>query len=223
MAAPAFRAETNGGNSGATSLLLTKPTGTVENDILLFCINKENQNAFTWPSGFVQKQEVKADPGGTENHLAVAWKRAGGAEPSDYTASWTGSAWRNGILIAVSGAITTGDPHDPATASTFNDATSGTTLTLASITTTVVDVLIIGVGGNRNDRTFTSSDLTERADIRTVWTGDVAQAVAGASGTKTVTLSSADINRMGILLGLKPPAAGGISIPVVYHHRQRNF
>ena len=205
--APAFRAEANGGNGAGTSVTITKPTGTAADDILIFCINKENNNAITWPSDFTEKQSIDL----TTSFLAFAWKRAGGSEPANYSASWTGSAWRNALIAAYSGVITTGDPFDPATVSTFSDAASGTGITMSGITTTVADVLLIGMNGNLNDKTRTWAELTERADIRTVAIGDLAQTSSGASGDKSATLESADTNRMGMLGGLKPPAVGGVT------------
>ena len=219
MAAPAFRAAETAGNSLGTSLTITKPTGTAEDDILIGFLAFENNEAVT-ASGWTLI--ATAEESATwEGHCW--YKRAGASEPADYTWSWTSSKWRNGIILAYSGGITSGNPID--VSSTNFESGADTSVECLTITTTVVDTMIVGLAGNINGAGAWTppSGMTERIDISTpVSAADVTQASAGATGEKVFTApsSSKDVS---FLLAIKPPAAGGISIPVVYHHRQRNF
>ena len=210
--APAFRAANSGNEGFGTSVTVTKPTGTAADDILEFEVHRRIVAAITWPSGFVEKSTI--DVGGRS--MAVAWKRAGGSEPADYTAEWTGFAQADAILSAFSGAITTGDPHDPVAFTTITGAGNDNSVVLPSITTTAADVLVVGYGSwDGASRLGSSTDLTERhennAGTDTAWVGDVSQAGSGASGDKTINLSSSGPNRMGMLSGLKPPAGAAVT------------
>ena len=83
----AFRSNNIKINSTAgTSCLVTAPSGIVDDDILIFMLDRAVVTGTVTLSGFTQLSLTTHD-GGT---LYVAWKRAS-SESGDYTASWTGA------------------------------------------------------------------------------------------------------------------------------------
>ncbi len=209
--APAFRASTTAGNGAGTSVVVTKPTGTVQDDILINLLYLENTaDTITAPSGWTELTACGGNQTGPtpDFRVKVYWLRAGASEPTSYTWSWTNSVWRTATMAAFSGAITTGDPTDGCS---FNaSATSSTSMTATGITTTVADTLVIFLGTEFDGSPTATppSGMTERVDFANVYLADVAQASAGATGNKTATLSAAAWNT-GSLTALKPPGGGG--------------
>ena len=206
MAAPVFRTFASAGNGIGTSVTVVKPSGTVENDILLACLYLENQEAVTPPSGFAELTGA----GGTQvgytpdYDVHIFWKRAGASEPANYTFSWTTSNWRTIWMARCDGTIASGDPTDPE--SFLASATSSLSMTAPGVTTTVDDTLILFCGTNGDSRTVTPpSGMTERIEFSNVYLATVAQTSAGATGDKTATLSDTSWNT-GSLVVLKPPA-----------------
>lgn len=208
--AVAFRNRTTAGGTGnATSVTNTPPTGLADNDILIFVIYKENLNAITWPAGFTEWFNRAASDNSFQ--MAVAWKRASG-ESGNYQASWTGSVWQDGTLLAYSGAITTGDPADATAVSQANGNTAD--IACPSITTVTANAMRIAIGQNFNGLGSGASPpagMTERSDFDDTTVADEIQAGAGASGAKTFTRAGAiDGQSVGAQIALRPadtPAA----------------
>lgn len=96
-----FRAKFGDVNTSANNIVLTKPTGTVENDILLAICSASIDATGNWvdPSGWVEIDEV-AELVGRDRRLYVGYKIATGSEPSDYT-------FQAGVTTAVAGLIIT--------------------------------------------------------------------------------------------------------------------
>jgi hypothetical protein len=120
------------------------------------------------------------DSAGFNGRLNVLWKRAA-FESGSYTFAHS-SASSQGLLIAVSGAVTSGSPIDASTPNTG----AGTTTTALSVTTTSANDLLFyiahdweGTGGLSPPTGF-----TERFDSL-IYAADALQASAGASGNKT--------------------------------------
>jgi hypothetical protein len=67
-------------SSNATTVVVTKPTGTVSGDLLVAVMISDGSPAWTQPAGFTEVLDVVSAPFG-----AVAWKVAGGAEGATYT------------------------------------------------------------------------------------------------------------------------------------------
>jgi len=96
--------------TAGTTCSLAAPAGIVDDDILIFMMDRAVVTGAVTLSGFTQIALVTHD-GGT---LYVAWKRAS-SESGTYDATWTGDSRYCGIIYAVSGALTTGDPTTIAT------------------------------------------------------------------------------------------------------------
>ena len=191
MASPAFRSASSGGEATGTGITLTAPSGIVNNDILLAFIYKENTaDAITYPSGFTEKTTVTQPA--TLFKCYLAWKRAS-SESGDYTFSWASDVWRAGLIMAISGAITSGDPFDVAP-STNAPALPSDSVVASGITTQTVDTLLVAFAGIFSSFTWTPpSGMTERVDFNNVSAATVAQAAIGASGDKTFTASGSDV------------------------------
>lgn len=106
---PSIRATSTANTAGATSLAVTKPTGTAENDILLAQIIVDNVTSYptTIPSGWTE-----IGYNFTTNMHIYFWKRAGASEGASYTWGWTGSNPARITITAVQNAQTTGSPFD---------------------------------------------------------------------------------------------------------------
>jgi hypothetical protein len=184
------------GTNGYTdpgSITLTKPSGTVEGDMMIVLITDDaTGNALTC-SGWTAISE-------TDNQARVSafYKEAGGSEPADYTFTAAGAG--RGFAGVIGSFSKTGGTWD-ASAITTNDTTN--TGAVASLTTTSItcvdsSILICGFG---NDSAFTVS--VAPADMTIVDAAQVGNSVAAAmyyeardSGgvTKSITWSSTDGN-----------------------------
>ena len=205
MAGPAFRSATSDGETSGTSITLTAPAGISDNDILLAFIYKEDTGAVTYPSGFTEKQTVTQTASDPDFKCYLAWKRAS-SESGNYTFSWTNNVWRAGLIMAISGAILSGDPFDVAP-STNAPGSASATVTATGITTLTADTLLVALGAAFSSFTWTEpSGMTERVDYNNVSAATVAQAGIGATGDKSFTASGSDFNAA-MLAAIKPVAA----------------
>jgi len=85
MTAPTFRAKDNGSGQGAADVVLTKPTGTVNNDILLAAVVCDPGQTLAPPGGWT---ELYSDPA---DNFGIWWKRAA-SEGASYTFVATGGS-----------------------------------------------------------------------------------------------------------------------------------
>ena len=185
----AFRAASTLDDANVADTTLTKPTGTVDNDILIAVLKTDDNVAVTAPAGWTLLRNTDS-PGQLTDQDAY-WKRASG-EGASWT--WThAAAFRSGCVIALSGAVTTGDPFD---GSKITDNTGvGTAVTVLSITLTETDSLILCISTSWDYVTATgpggTPTFTERVDNAQCHAVYTASATAsGAVGNKTITLSS---------------------------------
>ena len=186
--AVAYRHLTTAQATPATTIVNTPPTGLANNDILILYLYYEDSTpTVTPPTGFTELTNCASH--GTHVHQRVYWKRAS-SESGSYTTSFNGaSTYAQSMLVAYSGAVTTGTPIED------SDKTSGsgTTITLPSVTTLTANTVILGFCSDYNfSTTYTSSDLTERGDVTGLFLGDISQATSGSSGTKAITASLSD-------------------------------
>ena len=216
MAAPAYRSGTAVTNGTTTSCALSLPSGFAANDILVAVVFKENTNAFSaTPSGFALVTGGRDTNDGYS--VDIYWKRATGSESGSQTFTWSGSVPRSGYLVAISGAITSGNPWDPATLAAWASNSSSGVISANTVTTTVAETLLLGIYTIDNGgTTWTSgSSMTERIDNGDTYLQTVDQAAAGATGTKSATPSNVNI-RKALLVPLQPAAGGGgIAAPVI--------
>lgn len=96
----AFRNSSGTSNASSTSIVISKPTGTVSGDVLLAIIDGNNTPVITPPSGWTLVDSVNTTVTAV---ISIYSKVASGSEPSTYT--WTlDSAQRNsGAISSFSG------------------------------------------------------------------------------------------------------------------------
>jgi hypothetical protein len=95
---PTFRNSAATLNSTAgTSVVITKPTGTVNDDVMVAIIVKDNQAAITAPGGWTQVTGSPVNHTGGNLQLAVYTKKAA-SEGANYTFTWTGAVRNSGWI-----------------------------------------------------------------------------------------------------------------------------
>jgi hypothetical protein len=113
------------GGGGATSAVVTAPTGIVTNNLLVACLHMEANPppTVTLPTGWTQ---IASTSGAAGMGAVIAWKRAGGSEPSSYTFTWTGGVWTTAVIHRFTGAVTAGNPFGSAAgyASAYSTSTT---------------------------------------------------------------------------------------------------
>jgi hypothetical protein len=216
MAAPSFRAAATAAGASSTSVTVNKPSGTAENDVLLALLFIEHASAtVTPPSSWTLVRDSLQAGGSVDYRHVTYWKRAGGSEPSSYQWSFSASAYREAFVIAVQGCTTSGSPIDVEGA-TVNGGQNDSPVA-PSVTTTVADCLLCcfytTLDGGNAVWSPGSSGMTERVDSVSIAGYDVAQAAAGASGTKTVSCTGGQNPEwhVGATIALKPPAGSSVS------------
>lgn len=196
----AFRAANSATDQSQSTnaISVTKPTGTAQDDLLdatfvTFIASPATAPTHTLPSGWqVAATGTFTILGGAFNgRVTRAYKIAGASEGASY--SFTASA--NCVMTVDIRAYDNPDTATPFDiASAVSQFTGASALTCPTVTTTAVNAMVTGAclsdGTSGGLVTYTSSDLTERTDSNSLFSGDVIQAAAGASGTKAITASS---------------------------------
>jgi hypothetical protein len=107
----AFVAAEQGNSSGSTSITVTKPSGTTENDLLVACVTRNfTASPSTVPSGWTLIAEN--DSCGQLEYIGVYYKVAGGSEPADYTWEWASISRTSGVIGAYRSGFDISDPID---------------------------------------------------------------------------------------------------------------
>lgn len=209
--AVAYRSGNQTNFTTANTITLTEPTGAAADDILIAGIYHEGGASVTiTPVAAWNLIGSMTTTTNGETTLAVYWFRRTGAAPS-YKFDLSSSVVVQGAVIAVSGAITTGDPQG-ATA-TINKSDANTTITFTGITTTSDNSLVIGIAADFTFEARTNVDfVNERLDSdanKAIWIGDDGlKTPAGATGNQTITTATND-SWVSVLLAIKPPDAAG--------------
>ena len=195
MASPAFRSKATGGGSTAANVTVSAPSGVQANDILVGCLSKDDTGAVTWPAGgtpWTMLEENTADG----FYSGIGWRRASGLDVGSYTWTFT-STWRDCVVLAYSGCITSGVPFDPDVPTTFTTAsvnTGNVTHATPSNVTATVDtravafltyIAVSGWGTVPTGYTYRQN------------TGGVEMAVADLAVAGTGTIAAATFNLAG--------------------------
>jgi hypothetical protein len=196
----------------ATSGAFPVPGSPAANDIDIIWEYKENSAAVTWPAGFTEFITVTT----TDHTLHAAWKRLAGTESGTYTASWTGSVWREGYVSRYRNCVTSGNPYE-ALVTAFNNtaATASPAVTVVPVTdnSRIVWVASNFTGVNpwvppANFALRTSATaLSDVASADRVWNG------TASTGSLSATESSGRMAAAGF--ALKPAAVAATFNPNV--------
>src|SRR5207249_6983969 len=202
--------------SSATSLNLSRPSGTLANDVMVASITAHDGSsvipAITAPAGWTSI--VSTTSNGQNLRVSTYWKLAGTAfaDPGPYTFTVSPSSRIAGGISAYFNVDTT----NPINAS--GGAASSST---PSITTTVYNTMLVGCFGRSDNKAVGApAGMTERFNVESSSSGgtttdassesaDASQASPGASGSKATqsgapNTATAQISQ---LIALAPPSS----------------
>lgn len=214
MASPTYGSVNPLAGGSGTTAAIPVPTGTANNELVLCSLYVETDNTITKPSGFFQAAVAENNTSGENFRLYLFWKRCTGTDSGTYDFTWTGSAWKSGTAIRISGADTTGDPFDttPVTTATTVDATQPGALSLTNVT---ADTLLFYVIASFNGvTTFTlGGGFTERHDADETAAYTLAQAATGTTGNVQATANASDAlcAIFGAIRSLPAPSGGAFT------------
>lgn len=203
--------------TGATSITVTKPTGTASGDVLLLYLAKDGSDSVTTgPTGFTYQSALSGVIGGTME-FRVFTRTADGSEGASFSFSSWGSteaaacycvAIRDTAGIDVSGAILS------------SGNSSGETV--AALTTTVNDTFLVGFAGSEYGTAgiASTSGFTEVSQLSAGSGVTGAEAAlytktgpstAGTTGAMSWTVDQTQ-EFQACVIALKPSAAGSYSL-----------
>lgn len=221
MAAPAFRAVAHGNAASGTSLTVNKPTGTVNNDVMvafIYCSPPAAEPAITPPTGWT----LLGTCGDTDGVLHVYY-RVAASEGASYVWSWASSTGPFcGWISSYSGA----DTGNPVDVQSVAAAAAGASHTTSTIITSAADRCVVsffvkdGTGGIADS--WTNGASTERDDFQETngyiygAVYDETKATAGSiNRTGTTTAGNGTNNGRGAstaIVALNPAAVGGAPV-----------
>ena len=215
-AAPTFVAAGNVAN-GTGAITPALPAGIAVNDILLLfietanqAISISNQNGGAWAAVANSPQGTGTAAGASATRLTVFWSRYNGTQGAP-TVSDSGDH-QLGRIIAVRGAITSGNPWDVtaggvgATASTGGAIPGATTMVDNTLVVAAIATALPDATGTANFSAWANSDLTSITELtdNTTTSGNGGglgiaagvKATAGTYGNTTVTLANSSVRGM---------------------------
>jgi hypothetical protein len=151
------------GATGATTLVISKPTSTTIGDFLIAGITVDggSSTTVTEPAGW--KPILKTD-NSTNVGIRSYYKVAVAGEPASYTWTISPSARASGGILRYTGV----NPIDPINISSGNTSTTkGTAVTALSVTTDSNQTALVDFFGTDTSTTFTApTGTTERFDVK---------------------------------------------------------
>ena len=242
MAVEFVALDTFNDNTNGTTIVLPRPAGVVENDVLIalgFHNGFASGNPWTPPALWDELEDRNQNPDNNGPNFFYASLVAGGSEPSSYTFTNNQSRpARGGVIMAFRGVDTVtpvnvhGNANDDA-------AASPNPITCPDITTTVDECMIIRMScsqwsGSTGGLHTPPSGYTERIDLHidnpsdsgeflSAHTIDVNQALAGATGAVDIgaTGFGGFSRSVGITIALAPAAALGALLLTKHFFRRR--
>jgi hypothetical protein len=208
------------GVAATGTITLSKPAGVLPNDFLLAVVTVRGGTgtAINEPSGWTL---IRRDDRTTELSQALYYKVAGAGEPASYAWTLTPAAKASGGIHAYTGV----DNSDPFDGPDQVNTGTGTSVVAPSITTTTDNarvVMFFGAPNCGNGGSFWTpgAGLTERIDVNAPGTpfssrsntgsGHFTQAIAGMTGTRTMTAVSSSnwiAQTVALRLDNTPPSA----------------
>lgn len=203
----AFRAASTIASGLSTSRSPAKPTGTVDDDIVigeLYIETTQDPVTGLTTTGFTAEQD-QYNATALAHHSIIRYHRAAG-DAGSYTWSWTSNLFNEISMFTYSGCIRAGSPIN---ASSKNSG-SGTTATLTGVTTTVANCMLLGIVTDSAGSTYTfPGGWTPRTVGDSTGTAmqEKLQAAVGATGNFSVTLGTSG-PWTAILVALTPEPLG---------------
>jgi hypothetical protein len=160
-----------------------------------------HSGTITTPAGWNEKIEAS-------NNCYLGWRYVTGSESPSYSFSAPANLIINGIVLEISGAVSSGDPFDQITTGT--NVTNTTTPAL-SITTGVADTLMFFMSAHFHSETLSTAPSGFTADQAATGffhTFHKDQPTAGSSGSLTAVYGTTT-NHYASLFSILPAGAGG--------------
>ncbi len=192
-----------------------KPSGTVENDLLIAHLvdDQADQTPLTSPAGWTLLHE-SVTPIGADVRVWIYTKLAGGSEPADYTWTFSDFGSEGALCIARITGVDITTQIDLSAESTEDGST--TTHDSATIETTVVDTLALffcsADESSPKSRPYWQAivGMTTEYDFEgdsTVYAGCYSEAIPTASSVqRTATTSDSDTSAM-VIMAIRPGGA----------------
>ncbi len=206
--------------SGTTSWVVNKPSGALQDDIVIYIISTQDVGTITLPSGFVTISGP-TDWQGTRRVL-FCYKVLGAGEPSTYTFTMSVSTAGTWGAVAFSG-INTSSPISATGTFTFN-STGSTSMTASSVSPADTDTMLVMLGVTNSNGSMTpAGGMTERVDIVNTSAFNLSfiaselLSASGSTGSRVATISTSSQSVAG-LIALKPATVGGSSDTVPLKH-----
>ncbi len=209
------------------SLTITKPAGTVANDVLIASVGVAWRAAVapvvTPPTGWTLVRRMD-NAAATANSLLVYYKAAGAAEPANYSWTFTETSFATGGILGFYNV----SPSAPIHIENGQNTASGTAHATPSVTTTVANTMLVTSHTVASSGTWTPpTGMTERVDQRAPPTANavgqaieianVLQAAAGATGAKSATTAATTDRGNAHILALAPGTAGPNHVELVHN------
>jgi hypothetical protein len=217
-----YVAAANATGAAVTSLTIARPAGVAANDVLVAQVTLKGVvaaiTAPAAPNDWTLLDLRSSGTAGAQITQAIYWRLAGGAEPANYTWSWTGTRVARGAIGAYRGV----EPTAPIDAWGAQVTNNNATITAPSINTTTVDTLLVAVfGSSRASTHSTPGGMTERYDLNagagtagvTISAATQARAATGATGARTSTIAAGAADNIGHLIALRARASLTIAVP----------
>jgi len=189
-------AATTSNSTQTASLVINKPTGTVEGDIMVALYGSNSGVTWASASGWTEVIDQGAAPS-----LSVAYKVAGASEDANYTFTSSVSRFLSGAILTFRGAA-----YDVVGSVATNTTMTASAITLSSNSSAI----IAGFFDNGTSRTWSNptSGLISAATDSDANAPSFAiyyqlNVSSGSTGSKTATPSGTN-NPASILVGLKP-------------------
>lgn len=186
-----YRSNTQAGNASGGSLVVTKPTGVADGDVLIAVgyLESDTNSWTTVPSGW-SLVRTNSNAGAFRQDV---WLKRAASEGASWTWAPNSSNWRGVTVLAYSGQTGSGSTlYDVLGTAEIADA--DTVPQAPSATTTVNSETVLAIHSNYAglNGTETGFATTERADNGTVIVSEGTQATAGATGTTTFSVGTVD-------------------------------
>jgi hypothetical protein len=134
------RASSQGSNgSGATTLAVSRPTGTQAGDVLVAQVVVKGTVTITAPAGWTQ---IGSPVDGTGVRVATYWRVAATGDPTSWTFTLASKAQAAGGITAYTGV----DPVYPVDVTATRIGAASTTHTLESVTPSGVNRMLVTIG-----------------------------------------------------------------------------
>jgi Right handed beta helix region/SdrD B-like domain len=217
QAAIAYTGTSGSSSSSATSVSVTRPTGSSNGDLMLvFLANRGTANVNLAPSGWTRRGPQSVGTGTSMLTFTAYYKVLDASDPSSFTFQYDGTTTISATAAAFSGV----DAVDPIDSAFYTTQAATTALLMPSVDTTSNNAMLVyGFAQAHGGATITTaSPLTsvqERAAGTT--TAGVAmdlsylqQTTAGATGDRTATSTQSAI-ALNVVVALRPAGTHTIS------------